>query len=189
MCDISYTAQTRPSSYTWRRCTKLKELSCIHCMYLPTGFPSYGLKYKFETLNHLLSAHPIDLFWISRSSSNNETRLKLSDNHNNVYKGSKWYSVIKEPITVYFKVSKATLQKIEIGALAWIYNIARNLLGVYCINVFWWLNWSLVISCWMENRHPKKQVLTLKEKIGRSASNMFEKWRKEPKTSGINNIV
>ena len=47
-----------------------------------------------------------------------ETRLKLSGNHNNVYKGSKQYSVIKEPITVYFKVSKATLQKIEIGALA-----------------------------------------------------------------------
>ena len=48
----------------------------------------------------------------------NETRLKLSGNLNNAYKGSKQYSVLKEPITVYFKVSKATLQKIEIGALA-----------------------------------------------------------------------
>ena len=41
----------------------------------------------------------------------------------------------------------------------------------------------------MENRHPKKQVNTLGKQIRRSASNIFQKWRKEPKTSGINNIV
>ncbi|KAM7449882.1 hypothetical protein ABFA07_002257 [Porites harrisoni] len=36
----------------------------------------------------------------------------------------------------------------------------------------------------MENRHPKKQVNTLRKRIRRSASNTFQKWRKEPKTSG-----
>ena len=41
----------------------------------------------------------------------------------------------------------------------------------------------------MENRHPKKQVNTLGKQIRRSASNIFQKWRKEPTTSGINNIV
>ena len=42
----------------------------------------------------------------------------------------------------------------------------------------------------MEDRHPKKQVNTLGKQITRSASNIFQKWRiKEPKPSGINNIV
>ena len=36
----------------------------------------------------------------------------------------------------------------------------------------------------MEDRHPKKQVNTLGKQIRRSASNIFQKWRKEPKTSG-----
>ena len=39
----------------------------------------------------------------------------------------------------------------------------------------------------MEDRHPKKQVNTLGKQIRKSASNIFQKWRKEPKTSGINN--
>ena len=41
----------------------------------------------------------------------------------------------------------------------------------------------------MENRHPKKQVNTLGKEIRRSASNIFQRWRKEPETPGINNIV
>ena len=40
----------------------------------------------------------------------------------------------------------------------------------------------------MADRQPKKKVNTLREQIRRSASNIFQKWRKEPKTSG-NNIV
>ena len=40
----------------------------------------------------------------------------------------------------------------------------------------------------MEDGQPKKKVNTLGKQIRRSASNIFQKWRKEPKTSG-NNIV
>ena len=41
----------------------------------------------------------------------------------------------------------------------------------------------------MENRHPKKQVNTLGKQIRRSVSKIFQKWKKEPKTSGSNYLT
>ena len=65
-----------------------------------------------------------------------------------------------------------------------IYSYTRSL---NYINVLWWLI-EAWFSFWMEDRQPKKKVNTLGKQIRRSASNIFQKWRKEPITSG-NNIV